>query len=402
MVPGISGIGNLVGMVFGGFPAAVATLISHGLIGIAGLPGKALSAIMGLFGQGNAANLASTAKTFDGHRYVWGGGANAQTGFDCSSFVNMLSGMLHLPNPGGLTGPSPSHGPVTTGWLDFGTMARVGNTEMRLNDLFVSPTHMGIVTGAGTGFAARSTATGTGPQPVGGGYSILRFPSTGPKVPGWLSGVLGKLGGLFGHLFGGGGGGTDPSGKAPSGVQQWASTVMQVLNMFGRPDLEQVILSQMATESGGNPNAQNNWDSNAAAGIPSQGLMQVIPPTFDAYAGPFRSLGIRNPLANIYAAVAYALARYGSNIANVLGHGHGYASGGVLGEPVTGVGLHSGDLYNFGERGPELISPLTGPGAAAGGRVVINVYPSAGMDERALAAAVSRELGWAVAGGGAS
>lgn len=37
--------------------------------------------------------------------------------------------------------------------------------------------------------------------------------------------------------------------------------------------LKRIILK----ESNGNPNAINNWDSNAAAGNPSEGLMQVIP-----------------------------------------------------------------------------------------------------------------------------
>jgi hypothetical protein len=71
---------------------------------------------------------------------------------------------------------------------------------------------------------------------------------------------------------------------------------------------------------------------------------------------------------------------------------------------VTGVGRRSGQVYQFAERGPEAFSPLRRPpgamaglGAAAG--AVINVYPSAGMDERALAAMVSRELAWAGAGG---
>ena len=130
--------------------------------------------------------------------------------------------------------------------------------------------------------------------------------------------------------------------------------------------------------------------------------MQVIPSTFAAYAGPFLSRGIFDPLANLYAAVAYALKRY-PNLAAVWGHGHGYASGGVISEPVTGFGHRSGQLYHIGERGPELISPLTGPNAVGGlggsrGHT-INVYPSAGMDERALAAMVSRELAWAAAGG---
>jgi hypothetical protein len=215
------------------------------------------------------------------------------------------------------------------------------------------------------------------------------------------SSILGKLGSGFGSaigkLFGGGGG-----GAVGAGVAKWQGLMLQVLNMFGIPQLLGVFMTQMQTESGGNPNAINLWDSNAAAGIPSQGLMQVVPPTFAAYAGPFASLGILNPLANIYAAVAYAIARYGANIVNVLGHGHGYAAGGVIGEPVLGLGLSSGHPYTFGERGPELVSPLSGAGPAGfGGRaaVVINVYPRAQQDEREIAAMVGRELAWAEAGG---
>ena len=157
----------------------------------------------------------------------------------------------------------------------------------------------------------------------------------------------------------------------------------------------------MGTESGGNQYARTTGTRNARAGTPSKGLMQVIDPTFAANAGPFAGLGIYNPLANIYAAVAYALKRYGASLARVWGAGHGYAAGGVIGEHVVGIGQQSGSVYHIGEAGPEMVSPLTGPGAGAAGsaRTVINVYPSAGMNERELAAMVSRELAWATAGG---
>jgi transglycosylase-like protein with SLT domain len=207
-----------------------------------------------------------------------------------------------------------------------------------------------------------------------------------------LGSVAGKVGGFLKGLFGGGGVG--------AGVARWGGLMHSVLQMFGLDNLFGVFMAQMQTESGGNPNAINLWDSNAAAGIPSQGLLQVVPPTFAAYAGPFRSRGILDPLANIYAAVAYAVARYGANIAAVLGHGHGYATGGVVSEPVTGFG-QSGQLYHFGEAGPELITPLAGPGAGVGRSqpVVINVYPRASQSEVEIAAAVSRQLGWAQATG---
>jgi SLT domain-containing protein len=211
------------------------------------------------------------------------------------------------------------------------------------------------------------------------------------KVGGFLRGALTKVGGLFGKLFGGAGG----------GVSKWGGLMMAVLKHFGIPQLFGTFMTQMQTESGGDPRAINLWDSNAKAGIPSQGLMQVIPPTFAAYAGPYRSRGILDPLANIYAAVAYAISRYGASIGAVLGHGHGYAAGGPITEPVTGFGHRSGALYSFGERGPEWVSPLTGPAPALGARqgVVVNVYPQRGQSEVEIAAAVSRRLAWAAATG---
>ena len=64
--------------------------------------------------------------------------------------------------------------------------------------------------------------------------------------------------------------------------------------------------------------------------------MQVIGPTFAAYAGPFRNVGpfmygvSVNPFANIFAGVNYAIHRYGSAWTSVLGHGHGYDDGGWM------------------------------------------------------------------------
>nr|WP_167410093.1 transglycosylase SLT domain-containing protein [Pseudonocardia sp. SID8383] len=72
--------------------------------------------------------------------------------------------------------------------------------------------------------------------------------------------------------------------------------------------LKRIILK----ESNGNPHAINNWDSNAAAGNPSEGLMQVIPSTFAAYVHPdFADRSITDPIANITAGVRYMIDRYG-------------------------------------------------------------------------------------------
>ena len=114
---------------------------------------------------------------------------------------------------------------------------------------------------------------------------------------------------------------------ASKGVGQWRSTVAQALKMEGQYSLANVArtLFQMQTESGGNPRAINLWDSNAKKGIPSKGLMQVIDPTFNAYARTGFNKNIYDPLSNILASVRYAVSRYGS-LARAY-RGVGYASG---------------------------------------------------------------------------
>jgi TP901 family phage tail tape measure protein len=132
-------------------------------------------------------------------------------------------------------------------------------------------------------------------------------------------------------------------------------------------------------ESGGNPNAINLWDSNAQAGHPSQGLMQTIPSTFNAYALPGLG-GITNPIANIVAGIRYIQSRYGSifNVqqANAGLAPRGYATGGVIDEPVVGVGA-SGRQYTFAENGPETVVPgvvQRGGSGGGGSTTIVNHY----------------------------
>lgn len=86
-------------------------------------------------------------------------------------------------------------------------------------------------------------------------------------------------------------------------------------------------------ESGGNPNAINNWDSNATAGHPSQGLMQTIPGTFAAYRDKRLPNKITDPIANIVAGINYIRSRYGSifHVQQAVGSTpKGYDNGGWL------------------------------------------------------------------------
>ncbi|MEV6841198.1 transglycosylase SLT domain-containing protein [Streptomyces sp. NPDC051133] len=104
----------------------------------------------------------------------------------------------------------------------------------------------------------------------------------------------------------------------PNNLDGWIRESLAVMSKHGIPGSYQGIYRNVMRESSGNPQAVNNWDSNAAAGTPSKGLLQIIAPTFAAYHVPGTSMNPFDPVANITAACHYAAARYGS-IDNVHG-----------------------------------------------------------------------------------
>ena len=135
-----------------------------------------------------------------------------------------------------------------------------------------------------------------------------------------------------------------------SGVERWRNVAIRALKITGQYSTANLnaLLNQMRTESNGNPNAVNNWDINAKNGTPSKGLMQVIDPTFRAYAMPGFNSNIFDPLSNILASIRYALSRYGS-LTNAY-RGVGYANGGI-------VNQHQIAEIAEGNK-PEIIIPL--------------------------------------------
>ncbi|MGO3178421.1 MAG: transglycosylase SLT domain-containing protein, partial [Brevibacterium linens] len=120
---------------------------------------------------------------------------------------------------------------------------------------------------------------------------------------------------------------TEGEGDSGGNVERWRPTVISALNFMNQP-LSNVgrTLRRMNQESGGNPNAVNNWDINAKRGYPSQGLMQVIPPTFRAYARAPYNKNILDPMSNIVASMSYALSKHGS-LAKAYDRRGGYVNG---------------------------------------------------------------------------
>ena len=166
-----------------------------------------------------------------------------------------------------------------------------------------------------------------------------------------------------------------------AGVEQWRELAKKALQMEGQysdANLER-LLYQMQTESGGNPNAINNWDINAINGTPSKGLMQVIDPTFRAYARPGFDNNIWDPLSNMLASIRYAVSRYGSLAAAYRGVGYEagigdidlsaiipripaldvkwFQDGGILTKPAF-FNMGKGRIGGAGEAGPEAIAPV--------------------------------------------
>ena len=159
----------------------------------------------------------------------------------------------------------------------------------------------------------------------------------------WIKKTLGPL------LNPSGGGEDHPQG---TGVARWRDTVVKALEANGiEPNNFRVskILATIQKESGGNPNAQNNWDINARMGDPSIGLMQTIGRTFNTYKHPGHN-NIRNGYDNLLAAINYIKHRYGTSDAafNYVAT-HGYANGGLV---------HKNGVYELAEGDmPEYVIP---------------------------------------------
>jgi murein DD-endopeptidase MepM/ murein hydrolase activator NlpD len=150
-----------------------------------------------------------------------------------------------------------------------------------------------------------------------------------------------------------GGGSSATSGNAPStmpsgNLAQWEQ---QALKLLGKPynQFAAGLTSLIQHESGGNPHAQNNWDSNAKAGHPSKGIMQTIDGTFMEYALPGHT-DIWNPVDNIIAGFRYAEKNYGDAMLQAGGrhdaHGNyiGYARGNYEQVKDELARLHKGEM----------------------------------------------------------
>jgi len=220
----------------------------------------------------------------------------------------------------------------------------------------------------------------------GAGFFIDKLPK--PDLPAWMKG-LGTYaikhvsefikGGFdekkFGRIV------SSVVGKGVLTAGQFLKIAREALQITGHGDVKggaQTLLWLAQKESSLNPNAINEEDVNAQNGIPSQGLMQVIPPTFSAYHEPGTSSNIKDPLANIAASINYQFDSYGGLV-----HFTPYAKGGKFGgRGATGTAA--------------TVQRLMGPPPGTASRAVAWAKNNLGTQEGS-----AKELKWAEETGGA-
>ncbi|MFH8346789.1 hypothetical protein [Streptomyces sp. NPDC018045] len=277
----------------------------------------------------------------------------------CADFVSWVVDHAHANAAygGSPTGTPGNRWPAVATWVS--KMGMVPTSQARPGDLMVFKGfgpgnwgHIDIATGR----------QGSSLETVGGnesrsirrqlGYGNRADGALRPRggAPGAEKGpVLNPWPGSLAKLTQGAG---EYAGLTGGSVDRWRPLVERVIKeLDGKGGISAsdvgLILHRIGVESGGNPAAVNNWDSNAASGHPSKGLLQTIDTTFAAYAGPYRSLGQLDPLASIYAGLNYAISRYGSGWRAALSGTRGY---------WTGTKSATAGLAMVGEHGPELVN----------------------------------------------
>ena len=167
-------------------------------------------------------------------------------------------------------------------------------------------------------------------EAVSGKIGSTNFPGMIGQLPGALFGKMNEaLTAKVKDLA------TKYSGPAVAGgdsVERWRPMVIEALKRNGfEPNKrnQDLMLSQIASESGGDPAIVQGVQDVNSGGNEAQGLLQIIPGTFAANRDPSLPNDRTDPWANMNAALRYYRATYGDDLGTNWGRGHGYDKGGL-------------------------------------------------------------------------
>lgn len=108
-------------------------------------------------------------------------------------------------------------------------------------------------------------------------------------------------------------------------VDDWIKDGFALSGAFPyNPTNHATLKGRIMQESGGDPNAVNNWDINAINGTPSKGLIQIIDPTWRANApSQYKDFNKywSKPRINVATSLNYMKAQYGYIVGS---NGSGY------------------------------------------------------------------------------
>lgn len=132
-------------------------------------------------GSASGQQIVGDAMKYNGHKYVFGGASNPQSGWDCSSFASYVLGHdLGMQLPGNTTwakatNNGQSHGPVADEFAHTPGFKKVGSDpkQNQPGDLLVWTGHVGFGTGNGGMFSAYDTQSGTLATSAGAPYLFL-------------------------------------------------------------------------------------------------------------------------------------------------------------------------------------------------------------------------------------
>ncbi|SCQ79538.1 tape measure protein [Propionibacterium freudenreichii] len=246
--------------------------------------------------------------------------------------------------------------PMADGGIIGNIIGGIGNAAAAIGNFIKSPIEwlMGRV---------RDLIDGVGSSP---------FAQIAAKIPGKIADDIGAwVKEHMASIFGGGGSGSEA-------FDGWWNAAVAI-----NPEMapyKQIAATVAQNESGFNPNVMNNWDSNAAAGTPSGGLMQFIQPTFEAYRWP----GFDNWMGAVDQILAwwkYVNARYGGPF-NIPGIASLAGGGGYVGYAGGTLNAAAGTAW-VGENGPELVD-------FGGGESVYNRSQMDGLEDRIADRTISR------------